>query len=151
MTASPPSNPGPDRLSIVVQSGAFDRVHYALVLAASALAINIPVTLFFTMWGCRALLRPGADGQPGWAAMSVSEPGITPAALDAGFQERGVGTFEELLQACIELGARFIVCESGLLGAGLDAAGLREDVPIEIAGAVTFLRDVSPNGTTLFV
>ena len=139
------------RLSIVVHSGAFDRVHYALVLAAAALATNTPVTLFFTMWACRALQKPGPDGMPGWAGMSVSEPGLDAAALDARFAERGVGTFEELLQATVELGARFLVCESGLLGAGLDRPELRDDLPLEIAGAVTFLSDADPAGATLFV
>ena len=141
----------PDKLSIVVQSGAFDRVHYALVLAAAAAATNLPVTLFFTQWGCRALLRPAPDGTPGWTAMGVSEPGLTAAALDARFAARGIGTFEELLQACAELGTRFLVCESGLAGADLSPADLRTDLPTEIAGAVTFLRDASAEGAVLFV
>ena len=141
----------PDKLSIVVQSGAYDRVHYALVMAAAAAAINLPVTLFFTMWGCRALAGPESDGSPGWHAMSVSEPGLSPRALDARFAEQGVGTMEELLQACAELKVRFLVCDAGLLGAGLLAENLRPDLPIEIAGAVTFLRDASGTGSTLFV
>ena len=141
----------PDKLSIVVQSGAFDRVHYALVLAAAAAAINMPVTLFFTMWACRALAKPATDGTPGWHAMSVSEPGLSARALEARFVERGVGTMEELLQACGDMGVRFLVCDAGLLGAGLLAEELRDDLPIEIAGAVTFLRDASASGSTLFV
>lgn len=145
----------PDKLSIVLHSGAFDRVHYALVLAAAAAATDRPATLFFTQWACRALLRPevGPEGEerPGWQALAVGEPGLDAAALDARFAAQGTGGFEELLRACAELGVRFLVCESGLVGAGLAAADLRDDLPIEIAGAVTFLQDASATGATLFV
>jgi peroxiredoxin family protein len=103
------------------------------------------------MWACRALLKPTADGAPGWAAMSVGEPGLSPARLDARFAAGGSGTFEELLAACAELGVRFIVCEAGMVGADCSRADLRTDLPLEVAGAVTFLRDASPTGAMLFV
>ena len=50
----------PDKLSLIIQSGAYDRVHYALVMGSAALAPGKPVPLFFTMAGTRALT-------PGWA------------------------------------------------------------------------------------
>jgi peroxiredoxin family protein len=140
-----------DRLSIAVHSGQFDRVHYALVLAAAAIAVGTPVTLFFTQWATRALLAAGPDESPGWSAMTVGEPGLTPMELDARFAARGVGTFEELLAACTALGVRFLVCEAGLLGAEVTASQLRKDVPVEITGAVTFLGDVGRGGACLFV
>ena len=56
----------PDKLSIIVYDGHFDKVHYALVLAAAASAVGRPVTLFFTMGACRALMKPANDGQPAW-------------------------------------------------------------------------------------
>ena len=43
----------PEKLSLVVFSGDFDKVHYALVMASAAAAIDTPVTLFFTMEGAR--------------------------------------------------------------------------------------------------
>ena len=53
----------PDKLSIVVYSGKFDEVHYALVMASAAAAVGRPVTLFFTMDACIALekLKPRKD------------------------------------------------------------------------------------------
>ena len=44
------------RLSLMVFSGDFARVHYALVMASSAAAINVPVTVFFTMKATHAVL-----------------------------------------------------------------------------------------------
>lgn len=136
----------PEKLSIVVFSGAFDRVHYALVMAAAAVASNTPVTLFFTMWAGRAL-----EKDRGWARMPVSEGDQGAAAMDAQFKARNVATFEELLEACVALGVRFMVCEMGLKALGMDPDDLRPDVPVEKGGVVTFLADASRDGAMLFI
>ena len=57
---------------------------------------------------------------------------------------RGVGDFETLLQACVELGARLIVCEMGLRSLDIDRSRLRTDVPFTIAGIVTLLEETKP-------
>jgi peroxiredoxin family protein len=141
----------PDKLSIVVHSGEFDRVHSALVMAAAAAAVNTPVTLFFTQWATRALARPGPDGAPGWHTLAVGHAALSPAELDAQFAARNLATFEQLLEACVSFGVRFLVCESGLIAAGLAFGDLRADVPFEVAGVVSFLRDASPQGASFFI
>ncbi|CAA7621974.1 conserved hypothetical protein [Magnetospirillum sp. LM-5] len=136
----------PDKLSIVVFSGAFDRVHYALVMAAAAVASNTPVTLFFTMWAGRAL-----EKDAGWTRLPVSEGGQTALQMDAQFKARHVASFEELLEACVALGVTFMVCEMGLKALGMDPDDLRPDVPVAKGGVVTFLADASKNGAMVFV
>jgi peroxiredoxin family protein len=118
-------------LSIIALSGAFERVHYALAMASAARAVGRDVTLFFTQRALWALAREDG-GRAGWAAR------------DAELKARGVGDFETLLGACVELGVRFIVCEMGLRAQNLDAAGLRSDVPYETAGIVTLLEATPP-------
>lgn len=142
----PADRTSPDKLSIVVFSGAFDRVHYALVMAAAAIASNTPVTLFFTMWAGRAL-----EKDMGWTRLPVSEGGQTAAEMDAAFKARNVATFEELLAACVALGVRFMVCEMGLKALGIDPDDLRPDVPVAKGGVVTFLADASKDGAMVFV
>jgi len=44
---------------------------------------------------------------------------------------------------------RIIVCEMGLRAIGLEASALRADLPIEVAGVVTFLADASATGALL--
>ncbi|KAF0111320.1 MAG: hypothetical protein FD149_2554 [Rhodospirillaceae bacterium] len=122
-----------DKLSLVVFSADFAKVHYALMLAGAALAVNTPVTLFFTMGACQALRTVGDD---------EAAPGA-PAT--------GMAGFEELLAAVVALGGRFIVCETGLKAVGLKPQDLRPDVPIDIAGIVTFLADTSREGGMMFI
>ena len=125
------------RLSIGVHSGSFERVHYALVLASAAAAIDRRVTLFFTMEACRAL-RPAA-ALDGWAAR------------DETLGEQGLATLEELLTAAAELDVRFLVCELGMRAVGLAADDLRGDLGIREAGAVTFLNDAGPDAQMMFI
>jgi len=147
------------KLSLIVSSGAFDKIHYALVLASAAAATGTPVTLFFTMHACHALKRPGADGRAAWRDLPVSGPGgpgdpggpANGGDMDDGFKEKGVGAFEELLDACREFGVRFLVCEMGLRAMDLAAPDLRGDIPFEHAGAVTFLGDARPDGQIIFI
>lgn len=152
---SAPDNAGPadpvavktgiGKLSLVVFSGAFERVHYALVMAAAAVATNRPVTLFFTMGAARALTT-----EPGWRGLPT-EAGAPAAALDLEFQARGVAGFDELLEACISLGATIMVCEMGLRALDIAPAALRSDIAIEQGGVVSFLADASNDGAMLFI
>ena len=117
-------------LSIIVRSARYEDAHYALAMASAALAVNQSAVLFFTMGGLRALTGP--------------PPGLVDWGRDALNRERGVGDFETLLQACIELGVRFIVCEMGLRSLSIDRSTLRSDVPFIVAGIVTLLEETRP-------
>ncbi len=63
----------PDKLSIIVFAGHYDKLHYALVMAAAAAAVSRSVTLFFTMGACHALRAAGDDGKPAWRDLLLSE------------------------------------------------------------------------------
>lgn len=129
----------PAKLSIVVFSGEFVKVHYALVMASGAAAIDVPVTLFFTMEGARAIF---AD--QGWKKLAGSE-------TDEEFKARNVAHFEELLEACTLMDVKFMVCEMGLRAMGLENEPIRDDVTVDTGGVATFLYDARKDGSVVFV
>lgn len=153
--------PGPRKLSLIVYSGAYAKVHYALVLASAAAAIGTPATLFFTMDAARFLARPLADGSPGWRRLPARPENAgtgtggaearSAGAADDDYAARGVATFEELLSACAAFGVTFMVCEMGLRVIGLEAAALRDDIAIAEGGVVSFLADACERGAMLFI
>ncbi len=145
-----PSDGAPDKLSIVVFSGAYDKVHYALTMAAAALAVNTPATLFFTMGALKALL-PVNDGKGGWHDLLPTEDGLAASAADTQLIAKRLAGFEEILSACVALGASVMVCEMGLRAMGLEGKALRDDVPRSEGGLVTFLADASRTGAMVFV
>ncbi len=122
MTDAPPP------LGLILLDGSYERVHYGLAMAASALAVNRPVVLFFTNRALHALVL-----NEGWRRLQGD-----PVVADQRRRAAGVARLEELLEACAALGARFIACEMGLRSMGLAANDLRNDIAIEIAGLVTF-------------
>jgi peroxiredoxin family protein len=132
-----------DRLCIVLLSGTFERVHYALCMASAAAALEQPVTLFVTLGALRALVAEGATGRPGWMDLpGTDDPVAAPAngaALDARNRERGVAGFEELLQSCTALEVEFMVCEMGLRTLGLTQGALRSELRLEPGGLATLL------------
>jgi len=117
-----PSEP----LGILLLSGAYDRAHYAFVVASGAAALGRRVVLFATNAGCHGLLSD-------WS-------GLADAERDARVRAAGVAGLEELREATRELGARLIACEAGLRVEGLDAAAVLPGV--EVAGIATFLEAV---------
>jgi peroxiredoxin family protein len=140
------------KLSLIVQSGDVDQIHYAFATASAALAINIPVTMFFTMAASHAVM--GSGDQAGWRNMTTGD-GRTGADMDAGFSARNIGTMEELISACVALGARFLICEMGLkaldIDMGPDRTGLRPDLNFEVGGLVTFLTDAERDGQIIYI
>ncbi|KZB71572.1 MULTISPECIES: DsrE/DsrF/DrsH-like family protein [Thalassospira] len=136
----------PKKLSLVVFSGTYEKVHYALVMASAALASGRDVTLFFTMDASRALFAPS-----GWRHLRTEVDGATATSIDLSYSTRGIGSFEELLSACVSLNAKFMVCEMGLRALGLENEAKRDDLSIETGGVVTFLNDAKQNGEMLFI
>ena len=149
MSAKSPRTP-PDKLSIIVYSGDYGRVHYALAMASSAAAMNRPATLFFTMGAIRALTKPAKGG---WGALPATDDTGhgTGAAQDAAMIEKGLASFEELLAACVTFKVSFMVCEMGLRAVDLTPDDLRADVPYRAGGIVSFLADASATGATIFI
>lgn len=125
---------GIDRLSLVLHSGDYARMHYALVLASAAAAVGKPVTILFAGASVTALAR-------NWR---------TPDE-DHRVKALRVAGFEDLLTACRDLGARLLVCETAMALNELKPAQLRDDLNLEVAGAVTFLGDASAGGGLVFI
>lgn len=125
-------------LAMIVQSGAVDRVHYALLFAAGALAMGRDVTLFFTMAGCRAF--------QGVSGLLPAEDGSTAAVYDADLQAKGIAGFDELWESLKELGATFQACDTGLLAA-------RATAPegVSVTGVVGFLADVGADAQVIWI
>lgn len=125
-------------LAMVVQSGAVDRVHYALLFAAGAAAMGRDVTLFFTMAGCKAF--------EGVGALLPAEDSTSAEAYDAALLAKGIAGFEELWESLEALGATFQACDTGLLAAGVTAPE-----GVEVTGVVGFLADVGADAQVIWV
>lgn len=112
-------------LGVLLLSGGHERAHYALVLAAGAVALGRDAVLFATNAGCRLFLDP---------CPLLADP--REAALEA----RGVAGIGTLLAAASDLGLRRVACDAGLKAE--DLAGRPLAPGVEVAGIATFLAAV---------
>ncbi len=143
---------GRDRLSLIVFSGDYDRVHYAFVMASAAAATNRPVTMFFTMVAIKALLAPRPDSSPGWAALAPTDIGKSAVDRDSAHDKAGIATLEELIQACVEFDVTVRVCEMGLIAEGLSSRDFRADIAVTEGGMVAFLAEAEKDsGRIVFI
>ena len=72
-------------LGLILLDGAYERVHYGLAMAASALAINRPVVLFFTNAALLVLA-----GETGWHRLGENAAGEPATAQDSARLAAGV-------------------------------------------------------------
>ena len=114
-------------LGLILLDGGHARAHFAFSFAASAAALDRPVTLFAANEGIHALCRD-------WR-------GLSGAGHDAVLRARGVAGFESLRDATVELGVRLLACEAALKGEAIAPSRLVETV--EVAGIARFLADLS--------
>ncbi|MGV0762634.1 hypothetical protein V6768_25140 [Tistrella mobilis] len=142
---------------LVLESGCLNRVHYGLAMAAAALAISQPVVLFFTNAALLSLRAPAPDGRPGWATCPLG-PDLVAAGVagdatgwNAGLVTRGAAGVEDLIEACRDLGARFMVCDMGLRAIGLEKTALRDDLSFEEGGLVSLYRILGDTGRLVVI
>lgn len=133
----------PEGFTAIIESPDFARVHYALVLASSAAALNRPTLLFFTGRALPAML--GTAEHPGWYGLEGGQA----AARDAAIRASGVVGIEELFSVCVRFSVTFQACEGAMRAAGVAPAALRADLNATVGGAVGVLA--ASRGQLIFV
>ena len=125
-SSQPEPSSRPAALGILLLSGCYRHAHTALLMAASAAALDRPVVLFATQHGLHALCRD-------WSGLDGSD-------ADHVVQARGVAGFAALRDTLSPLGVRLMACESGLKAIALPPEALLAEV--ERVGVPTFLQAV---------
>ncbi len=118
-----------DKMTLVVLSGDFDKVFAAYTIASGAAAAGMEVVMFFTFWGLKAIQTGKLTGKGLFGRMAglMNRGGldvIGPSRLNMGgmgrwmfkkmMREKGVAQLPELRQACIDLGVKFLPCQTSM-------------------------------------
>ena len=149
---------------LVAASGDLDKAWPVMILATTAAAYGMDVTVFFTFWGLSILKRPdaGITGEDWRQRMMSAFTGGSPdglklskinfGGLGAKFMqdladEKNVASVQELLELGIEMGVKMWPC-----GMTMDLMGLTEDdlidgldTPAGAGSAISLMKDASIN------
>jgi peroxiredoxin family protein len=117
------------KMAIAVMSGDLDRLFGAFIIATSAAASNMDVTMFFTFWGLRAIKKSTRTGKSLMGKMmGVMEGGDIDKASPSKYSMGGLGrwmfkkmmkakkvaTLPELRQMALDLGVKFYGCQMSM-------------------------------------
>ena len=160
--------PATKSMSIIVTKGSLDWAYPPFILASTAAAMGLPVTMFFTFYGLPLLLKKlnlqlTAAGNPamkmpmmgahmGLPNLLTAVPGIDAACtvmMKNLMNKKGVASIEDLREACIDADVRMIACQMTL-----DLFEYSTDDMIdgpEIGGAATYIEVASQSDINLFI
>jgi peroxiredoxin family protein len=165
-SVSPPS--GAKRMSIIVTKGTLDWAYPPFILATTAAAMGLEVTMFFTFYGLPLLLKSldlhlSALGNPamkmplggmhvGMPNLASVIPGVDAAAstlMKNLMKKKGVASIPELRALAVESGVRLIACQMTM---DLFEYTLEDMIEgPELGGAATYIEVATHSDINLFI
>ena len=155
-------------MSIIVTKGSLDWAYPPFILATTAAAMGLPVTMFFTFYGLPLLLKKlnlqvTAAGNPamkmpmmgmhmGLPNLLTAVPGVDAACstmIKNLIKKKGVASIDDLREAAVESEVRMIGCQMTM-----DLFEYSKDEMIdgiEIGGAATYIEVASNSDINLFI
>jgi peroxiredoxin family protein len=157
--------PDNNKLTMVVFSGDMDKVFAAFIIATSAAASGMEVTMFFTFWGLKAVQKGNLTGKGLLGRMIglMNRGGIErvgPSRFNFGgigrwlfkkmMRDKNVVGLGELLETAIDLDVKLYACKMSM-----DVMEIAEEDLIDevsgLMGGATYIKEASESSVTLFV
>jgi len=155
-------------MSLIVTKGTLDWAYPPFILATTAAALGLNVTMFFTFYGLTLLkknldLKVNTLGNPAMempmGGMHVAMPnimaalpgmtGLTTAMMKNMIQKKGVASIEELRDLAVEADVRMIACQMTM-----DLFEYKREDMIDgpsLGGAATYIEVASKSDINLYI
>ncbi len=153
------------KMTIIASKGTLDMAYPPLILATTAVAMDVDVTIFFTFYGLEIIKKGNADklkvspvGNPAMPmpmpipALVSSMPGMetmATAMMKSMFNKHGVATIGQLLDIAKESGVKLIACQMTMDVMGVKQSDIIDGV--EFGGAAMWLDAAADAQINLFV
>jgi peroxiredoxin family protein len=138
----------PNTMSIIISKGSLDWAYSPFILATTAAAMGLEVTMFFTSHGL-SLLMKDADQQISSSLLGDALLGLNAPPSNLIKSNSGLATIEELRELAIEADVRMIADQMWLDLSGLSANELAEG--IEIGGSATYIEVATQSHINLHI
>ncbi len=155
-------------MSIIVTKGALDQAYPPFILATTAAAMGLDVTLFFTFYGLNLLKKdlnlkvttlgnaamemPMMGGHMAMPNILAAIPGagaLTTSMMKNLIKKNGVASIEELREMTVEADVKIIACQMTL-----DLFDYKPEDLIEgpvLGGAATYIEVATKSDINLFI
>jgi len=168
MTTTAANGSNAKSMSIIVTKGTLDWAYPPFILATTAAAMDVKVTMFFTFYGLQLLkkkldLQISPLGKPDMvmpmAGMHMKMPNIVAAmpGVNAAattmmknlIKKKGVASIEDLREAAVESDVRMIGCQMTIDLFELDKKDMIDG--IELGGAATYMESAIKSDINLYI
>ena len=158
----------PNTMSIIVTKGSLDWAYPPFILSATAAAMGLDVTLFFTFYGLPLLLKkmdlkvtplgnaamkmPMAGAHMVMPNLVAALPGVDAMAtkmMKNMIKNKGVASIEELRELAVEADVRMIGCQMTMELFDYKKEDMIDG--IEIGGAATYIEVATQSHINLFI
>jgi peroxiredoxin family protein len=153
------------KMTIIASKGSLDMAYPPLILATTAAAMDVDVTIFFTFYGLEIIKKGNADklkvsplGNPAMPmplpipTLVSSMPGmetIATSMMKSMFNKHGVATIGQLLDLARESGVKLIACQMTMDVMGVKQSDIIDGV--EFGGAASWLDVAADSEINLFI
>ena len=168
VSAAPVAVPEEKSMSIIVTKGSLDWAYPPFILATTAAAMGLPVTMFFTFYGLPLLLKkldlqvtaagnpamkmPMMGGHMGLPNLVTAIPGVDAACsvmMKNLIKKKGVASIDELRDLAVEAEVTMIGCQMTMDLFEYDKEDMIDG--IEIGGAATYIEVATNAHINLFI
>ncbi len=168
VSEAPVAAPETKSMSIIVTKGSLDWAYPPFILATTAAAMGLPVTMFFTFYGLPLLLKKldlqlTAAGNPamkmpmmgmhmGLPNLLTAIPGVDAACstmMKNLMNKKGVASIEDLRDMAVEAEIRLIACQMTMDLFEYDIEDMIEGP--ELGGAATYIECATQSDINLFI
>lgn len=153
------------KMTIIASKGSLDMAYPPLILATTAAAMDVDVTIFFTFYGLEIIKKNNTEklkvsplGNPAMPmpvpipTVIASMPGMEAMAtsmMRSMFKKHGVATVGQLLELAQESGVKLIACQMTMDVMGYKQSDIIDGV--EFGGAASWLDVAADSQINLFI
>ncbi|MEO0091383.1 MAG: DsrE/DsrF/DrsH-like family protein [candidate division WOR-3 bacterium] len=152
-------------MTIILFSGEMDKAIAAFILATTAAASGMEVSIFFTFWGLNIIKKSAITitksqnfiqkifnvlSTKNLPITKLNMFGLGPWIMKKLMKKTKTATLEDLMKLAKELNVKYIACTTSCSVLGLDKDSLIDEID-EFAGASTYLAEAKDSKINLFV
>jgi len=137
-----------DKATIIVQSGDYDKLYSALIVANGALAMGMEASMFFTFWGLQRLKKGQLEAGP---LSKMHFLGLGKWMVRRRMKKANAASMETMLADFVELGGKLMACDMTMEIMGIRKEDLREDLISDYCAVGSYIQEARESAITLFI
>ncbi|MFO7792551.1 MAG: DsrE/DsrF/DrsH-like family protein [Candidatus Saliniplasma sp.] len=137
-----------EKTTLIIQSGDFDKIYSAFIIANGALSMGMEVSMYFTFWGLERLKKGKLDKGP---LSKMNFLGLGKWIMKRKMKNSNVRELEEMMDDFVELGGKILACDMTMEIMGVEKKDLRDEIISDYCAVGTYIKEAKESDITLFI